>query len=191
MYLCTMGNQLPHVSFISNLSIQSREEQIRVWVWECFRSGNKHWFPKHLQDSRPGMKVHLKHHQSWWADLCGLILLSRKFGVSSQHSYGRPIEEPLTGLGCNLCSWADAALQHPHHPQVFSWCFSHVREQQLPREGRKTALSTIIDCGTSSKWQLKQYFSDRSKTSDILSPWITSKKLNFGDRQVRNWTIEE
>lgn len=60
-----MRNQLAHVSCISNLPIQPREEQIRVWVWECFRSGNKHSFPKPLQESRLGLTMDLKHQQLW------------------------------------------------------------------------------------------------------------------------------
>lgn len=38
----------------------------------------------------------------------------------------------------------------------------------------------LIYHSASSKWQLNQDFSDRSKTSDILSPRITTQKLNFG-----------
>lgn len=153
------------------------------------RSGNKHWFPKPLQESRLGLMVHLKHQQPW---------LSRPMWAhppqqevwALQHSQQQTHRGATRGLGMQpvLLGWCSTAA--PTSSPAF-WCF-YIREQQLPREVGKRAFLTIINHGISSKWQLKQYFSDRSKTSDILSPWITSKKLNFGvqtSRKLNHWRI--
>lgn len=186
-----MGNQIPHVSCISNLPIQPREEQIRVCVWECLRSGNKHWFPKPLQESRLGLKVYLKHHQPW---LCRPMWASPSHQEiwALQHSQWQTYREATHGLGMQpvLLGWCSTTA--PTASQASSWCFSYVREQQLPRELGEGALLTIIDHVFSSKCQLKQCFSDRGKTSDILSPWITSKKRNFGVQtscKLNQWRI--
>lgn len=125
------------------------------------------------------------------ADPCEFLLFDRKFGLSSITS-ARPMEEPLMGYGCIPCSRADAVWQHPLHPAPSPVLFHYARKQEVTGEVEERVILTLVYHSTSSKWQLKQYFPDRSKTSDILSPWITSEKLNSGVQKSykpNNWRI--
>lgn len=72
--------------------------------------------------------------------------------------------------GCALCR-AGSSGRPQHTTQRAPVCrFCCTRKSQAIGELGKGVILTLICHNASSKWQLKQHFSDRNKTSDILSP---------------------
>lgn len=111
---------------------------------------------------------------SWQHQLCKSVrVLAGIFGLPSTTSTGWALCQS------HICS-NHCVVFHPTHPHPLLLPCLKAVGYRIAGEG---VASTLIYRNTSSKWQLKQYFSDRIQTSDILSPWTTTKKLNFGVQQ--------
>jgi len=138
-----------------------------------------------------GWRCSPNHHQHWPSRATRAHALLGSLGSGAS-----PAPEPrrshswATGEPRAPALMLSSSARFTQHPRLC--CFCYARKQKATGEVGEGVILTLIYHSTSNKWQLKQYFSDRSKTSHILSPWITSKKLNFKVQKSykpHNWRL--